>query len=152
LQQTGCSNLRELRARRPEAGAKYLVVVIDEYADLGLSLEKPERADLERRILRLAQRARAAGIFLVLATQRPSVDFITGAVKANLATRISLRLPQRVDSQVILDQPGAEDLLGAGDLLLLHEGRVQRLQGYFASTDEISRLLNDRYRDEEERP
>jgi DNA segregation ATPase FtsK/SpoIIIE-like protein len=144
LQQAGCSNFRELRSRHPETGAKYLVVVIDEYADLGLTLDETERAELERGILRLAQRARAAGVFLILATQRPSVDFVAGGVKANLSTRISFRLPQRVDSQVILDEPGAEDLLGAGDLLLLHEGHIQRLQGYFASTDEIARLLNNR--------
>jgi S-DNA-T family DNA segregation ATPase FtsK/SpoIIIE len=66
---------------------------------------------------------------------------VTGAVKANLSVRISFRLPQRIDSQVILDEPGAEDLLGAGDLLLLHEGRLQRLQGYFVSLEEVSQLL-----------
>ena len=144
LQHAGCSNFRELRARHPETGARYLVVVIDEYADLGLSLEKAERAEFERQVVRLAQRGRAAGIFLILATQRPSVDLITGRVKANLPTRISFRLPQRVDSQLILDEPGAEDLLGAGDLLLLHEGCLQRLQGFFLSTEEITKLIDDR--------
>jgi S-DNA-T family DNA segregation ATPase FtsK/SpoIIIE len=78
----------------------------------------------------------------MLATQRPTVEFITGAVKANLPTRISFRLPQRVDSQVILDEPGAEALLGAGDLLLRHDGRLQRLQGYFTSADEVGRLAD----------
>jgi DNA segregation ATPase FtsK/SpoIIIE-like protein len=144
LQGAGCSNFRELRTRHPDSGARYLVVVVDEYADLGLTLGKTERAEFERQILRLAQRGRSAGIFLILATQRPSVDFITGAVKANFSTRVSFRLPQRVDSQVILDEPGAEDLLGAGDLLLLHEARLQRLQGYFASTEEITKLIDDR--------
>ena len=143
LQDAGYSNFRELRTRHPDSGARYLVVVVDEYADLGLTLGKTERAEFERQILRLAQRGRAAGIFLILATQRPSVDFITGAVKANFSTRVSFRLPQRVDSQVILDEPGAEDLLGAGDLLLLHEARLQRLQGYFASTEEITKLVDD---------
>jgi FtsK/SpoIIIE family/FtsK alpha domain len=145
LQDTQCSNLRELRTRAPETDAKYLVLIVDEFADLAMTLEKNQRADFERQILRLAQRARAAGIFLILATQRPTVEFITGAVKANLPTRISFRLPQRVDSQVILDEPGAESLLGSGDMLLRHDGRLQRLQGYFASTEEAVRLLDDRF-------
>jgi S-DNA-T family DNA segregation ATPase FtsK/SpoIIIE len=81
---------------------------------------------------------------LIIATQRPSTDFVVGTLKANLPTRISFRLPQRTDSMVILDQPGAERLLGAGDMLLLNEGRVQRLQGYFAATDEISRFVSER--------
>jgi S-DNA-T family DNA segregation ATPase FtsK/SpoIIIE len=110
-------------------------------------LDRAERAEFEKQVLRLAQRARATGIFLVLATQRPSVEFVTGAVKANLPTRISFRLPQRVDSQIILDEPGAEDLLGAGDLLLLHDGRLQRLQGCFVSMEEAAKLLEGRYRD-----
>jgi hypothetical protein len=141
LQDAKCSSFRELRARGSDA--KYLVLVVDEFADLAVTLDKPDRAEFERQILRLAQRARAAGIFLILATQRPTVEFITGAVKANLPTRISFRLPQRVDSQVILDEAGAEALLGAGDLLLRHDGRLQRLQGYFASTEEAARLLHD---------
>ena len=141
LQEARCSSYRELRTRRPDVASPYLVVVIDEFADLGMTLDKAERAEFEKHVLRLAQRARATGIFLVLATQRPSVEFVTGAVKANLSVRISFRLPQRIDSQVILDEPGAEDLLGAGDLLLLHEGRLQRLQGYFVSLEEVSQLL-----------
>ena len=146
LQEARCSNYRELRTQRPDVASPYLVVVIDEFADLGLSLDRAERAEFEKQILRLAQRARAAGIFLVLATQRPSVEFVTGAVKANLPTRVSFRLPQRVDSQIILDEPGAEDLLGAGDLLLLHDGRLQRLQGCFVSMEEAAKLLEGRYR------
>jgi DNA segregation ATPase FtsK/SpoIIIE-like protein len=147
LQEARCSNFRELRGRQPEIAAPYFVAVIDEFADLGLALDKAARAEFERHVLRLVQRGRAAGIFLVLATQRPSVEFVTGAVKANLPTRISFRLPQRVDSQVILDEPGAEDLLGAGDLLLLHDARLQRLQGYFASTEDAAQLLEGRLRD-----
>jgi DNA segregation ATPase FtsK/SpoIIIE-like protein len=137
LQEVGCPNFRELRERHPERPAKNLVIVIDELAELVTVLPKQERFEFEREILRLAQRARAVGIHLVVATQRPSTEFITGAVKANLPTRIAFRLPQRIDSAVIIDQPGAESLLGAGDLLVLHEGRLQRLQGYFVSTAEI---------------
>jgi len=147
LQEARCSNYRELRTQRFEVASPYIVVVIDEFADLGLTLDRAERAEFEKQVLRLAQRARATGIFLVLATQRPSVEFVTGAVKANLPTRISFRLPQRVDSQIILDEPGAEDLLGAGDLLLLHDGRLQRLQGCFVSMEEAAKLLGGRYRD-----
>jgi len=144
LQKAGCVNLRELHAKRPDLEIGYLVVVVDEYADLVTVLCGSERADFEKQVLRLTQRARAVGIHLIIATQRPSTDFVTGAVKANLPTRISFRLPQRTDSMVIIDQPGAERLLGAGDMLLWREGRVQRLQGYFASTEEIARLLTDR--------
>jgi hypothetical protein len=145
LQESGCSSLRELRQLRPEMDSPYLVVVVDEFADLAMSLGKPQRTEFERAIVRLGQRARAAGIFLILSTQRPTVEFVTGAIKANLATRVSFRLPSRVDSQVVLDEPGAEGLLGAGDLLLLHEGRLQRLQGYFASTMDASRMLETKF-------
>jgi hypothetical protein len=144
LQDTRCSSFRELRLRKPGVDAGYLVVVIDEFADLAMTLDKPQRAEFEREIVRLGQRARAAGIFLILSTQRPTVEFVTGAIKTNLATRVSFRLPSRVDSQVILDGPGAEDLLGAGDLLLLHEGRLQRLQGCFSSIDDVSQLIAGR--------
>ena len=141
LQDARCPNIRELRARRPDLGVKHIVVAIDEYAELVTILAKTEREEFERQILRLAQRARAVGIHMIIATQRPTTEFVTGAVKANLPTRISFRLPQRVDSMTIIDQPGAESLLGAGDMLLLHEGRLQRLQGYFVSMDEIATLV-----------
>lgn len=141
LQKVGCVNFGELRARHPDIEAKNLVVAIDEYADIVTSLPREAREDFERQVLRLAQRARAVGIHLVIATQRPTVDLITGAVKANLPSRISFRLPQRTDSLVILDQPGAEALLGAGDMLFLHGGALQRLQGYFASPTEAAELI-----------
>jgi hypothetical protein len=144
LKDAGCVSLRELHAKRPDLKLGYLVVVVDEYADLVTVLGGAEHAEFEKQVRRLTQRARAVGIHLVIATQRPSTDFVTGAVKANLPTRISFRLPQRSDSMVIIDQPGAERLLGAGDMLLWREGRLQRLQGYFASTEEIARLLADR--------
>jgi DNA segregation ATPase FtsK/SpoIIIE-like protein len=142
LQAAGCSNLRELRAKG--AGAKYIVVMIDEFAELVTILQRTERVIFEREVLRLAQRARAAGIHLVIATQRPTTNLITGAIKTNLSTRISFRLPQRVDSMSILDEPGAESLLGAGDMLLLHDGKLQRLQGYFAPTETITNLISTR--------
>ncbi len=143
LQDARCPNIRELRVRRPDLGVKHIVVVIDEYAELVTILPKTEREEFERQILRLAQRARAVGIHMIIATQRPTTEFVTGAVKANLSTRISFRLPQRVDSMTIIDQPGAENLLGAGDMLLLQEGRLQRLQGYFVSMDEIATLVTE---------
>jgi hypothetical protein len=144
LQEAGCTNLRELRSKHSTPSVKPIVVVIDEFAELVSILEGKERVIFQKKVLRLAQRARAVGIHLIIATQRPSTDFVVGTLKANLPTRISFRLPQRTDSMVILDQPGAERLLGAGDMLLLNEGRVQRLQGYFASTEEISRYVSER--------
>ncbi len=143
LQEARCPNIHELRARRPDLGVKYIVVVIDELAELVTILPRAEREEFEREVLRLAQRARAVGIHLIIATQRPTTDFVTGAVKTNMPTRITFRLPARVDSMTIIDQAGAESLLGAGDMLLLHEGRLQRLQGYFISMDEIATLVTE---------
>ncbi len=115
-----------------------IVIVIDELADLLLSEGKP----VERDITRLAQKARAAGIHLILATQRPSVDVITGLIKANLPARISFQVTSRVDSRTILDSIGAERLLGAGDMLFMPPGsaRLRRLHGPFVSELEIRRL------------
>jgi DNA segregation ATPase FtsK/SpoIIIE-like protein len=142
LRRAGCVNMRELRQRGNDE-AKNIVVVIDEFADLMTVFQKSEREDFEKDVLRLAQRARAVGIHLILATQRPTAEFITGAIKTNMPTRISFRVPERVDSFVILDRQGAESLLGEGDLLMLNDGRLQRLQGYYISQDEIVRLLTD---------
>tara|TARA_Y100000310_G_C20704007_1_gene833012 strand:- start:4327 stop:6180 length:1854 start_codon:yes stop_codon:yes gene_type:complete len=107
-----------------------LVLLIDEFADLILQSEDKEA---ETAIILLAQKARAVGIHLILATQRPSVNVITGLIKANMPTRIAFRTTSKVDSQIILDQNGAEELLGKGDLLLLdpHERGLLRLQGYY---------------------
>lgn len=112
-----------------------IVIVIDELADLLLS----EGKTVERDITRLAQKARAAGIHLILATQRPSVDVITGLIKANLPARISLQVTSRVDSRTILDSIGAERLLGAGDMLFMPPGtaKLRRLHGPFVSETEI---------------
>jgi S-DNA-T family DNA segregation ATPase FtsK/SpoIIIE len=117
-----------------------IVIVIDELADLLLS----EGKTVERDITRLAQKARAAGIHLILATQRPSVDVITGLIKANLPARISLQVTSRVDSRTILDSIGAERLLGAGDMLFMPPGsaKLRRLHGPFVSEHEIRKLTD----------
>ena len=114
----------------------YIIIIIDELADLMML----DRANVEESITRLAQMARAVGIHLVLATQRPSVDVITGLIKANVPTRMSFRLATKVDSRTIIDSNGAESLLGKGDLLYLPPGtsRVQRLHAPFVTEKEIS--------------
>ena len=140
LRQAGCANLTELHAKCPNHGVKRTVVVIDELGDLVTVLSKEDRQQFEREVLRLAQRARSVGIHLVIATQRPTREFITGSIKANLPCRISFRLPQKNDSLVILDQPGAERLLGLGDMLLFHDGQTRRLQGYYTEVRQASDL------------
>ena len=114
----------------------YIIIIIDELADLMML----DRANVEESITRLAQMARAVGIHLVLATQRPSVDVITGLIKANIPTRISFRLATKVDSRTIIDSNGAESLLGKGDMLYLPPGtsRVHRLHAPFVTEKEIS--------------
>ena len=118
----------------------YIVIIIDELADLMMVVGKK----LEELIARLAQKARAAGIHLVLATQRPSVDVITGLIKANIPSRISFRVPSKVDSRTVLDQGGAESLLGMGDMLFLPPGasNTVRVHGAFVSDDEVHRVVS----------
>ncbi|HPL97541.1 MAG TPA: DNA translocase FtsK 4TM domain-containing protein [Smithellaceae bacterium] len=118
----------------------YIVVVIDELADLMMVASR----DVEESLTRLAQMARAAGIHLILATQRPSVDVITGLIKANFPTRISFKVSSKVDSRTIIDQPGAELLLGAGDMLFIPPGtsRLTRIHGAYLSDAEISRVVD----------
>jgi S-DNA-T family DNA segregation ATPase FtsK/SpoIIIE len=119
----------------------YIVIIIDELADLMML----EGRAIEEAITRLAQMARAVGIHLILATQRPSVDVITGLIKANIPARISFQLATRVDSRTILDTMGAESLLGKGDMLFLPPGsaRMARLHGPLVTEDEIARVVSD---------
>jgi S-DNA-T family DNA segregation ATPase FtsK/SpoIIIE len=117
----------------------FIVIMIDELADLMMAAGK----EIEEKIARLAQMARAAGIHLIIATQRPSVDVITGVIKANFPTRISFRIATKIDSRTILDTVGAEKLLGKGDMLLLDiSGRLQRLHGAFVSDQEIEQCAD----------
>jgi len=117
----------------------YIVIVIDEFADLMLMASK----DIEGLVTRLAQMARAVGIHLIVATQRPSVDVITGIIKANFPCRISFRVASKIDSRTILDSNGAEKLLGKGDMLFLATGAPKpiRLQGAFISEADVNRVI-----------
>jgi DNA segregation ATPase FtsK/SpoIIIE, S-DNA-T family len=117
----------------------YIVVIVDELADLMMVVSK----DVEASIARLAQMARAAGIHLILATQRPSVDVLTGLIKANFPTRISFKVSSKIDSRTIIDTSGAEHLLGAGDMLYLPPGSagLLRIHGAYISEEETSKLV-----------
>ena len=118
-----------------------IVVVVDEFADMMMLVGKK----VEHLIARIAQKARAAGIHLILATQRPSVDVITGLIKANIPTRIAFQVSTKIDSRTILDQGGAEQLLGYGDMLYLPPGVgvPVRVHGAFVGDDEVHRVVND---------
>jgi len=119
----------------------YIVVVIDEFADMFMIVGKK----VEELIARLAQKARAAGIHLILATQRPSVDVVTGLIKANIPSRMAFQVSSRIDSRTILDQGGAESLLGHGDMLYLPAGSgpPNRVHGAFVDDDEVHRVVDD---------
>lgn len=136
-------NTKIAKSKDTENGSKmpYIVIVIDEMADLMMMAGK----DLEMLIVRIAQKGRAAGIHLVLATQRPEVKVITGLIKANIPGRIAFAVGSRIDSQIMLDQGGAEKLLGKGDMLLLTTemmGKPRRLQGALASDEDITKVTD----------
>lgn len=143
LQKFGVRNIDSFNSL-PEKDAETLsklVIIIDELADLMFSVGK----EIEELIIRLAQKARAAGIHLIMATQRPSVDVVTGLIKANFPARISFRVVTRVDSRTILDQMGAEKLLGKGDMLVMLPGGLglKRVHGAFVSDEEVQRFVNE---------
>ncbi|MEK6730173.1 MAG: FtsK/SpoIIIE domain-containing protein, partial [Planctomycetota bacterium] len=117
----------------------HIVIVVDELADLMMVASN----EVEGSVIRLSQKSRAVGIHLILATQRPSVDVITGLIKSNLPSRISFYVASKVDSRTILDQNGAEKLLGGGDMLFLPPGtsKLVRVQGAYVSDDEVRNVV-----------
>jgi S-DNA-T family DNA segregation ATPase FtsK/SpoIIIE len=130
--------VRAFEARRALEPLPLIVIVIDEFADLMMVAAK----DVETSVARIAQKARAAGIHLILATQRPSKDVITGLIKGNFPTRVSFQVASKIDSRVVLDRNGAEALLGKGDMLFMNAGQSPtRLHGAYVSTEEVNRVV-----------
>jgi S-DNA-T family DNA segregation ATPase FtsK/SpoIIIE len=140
MAEVGKRNIGEYNSLKSEEGMPYIVIVIDELADLMMMAAR----DVEALIVRLAQKARAAGIHLVLATQRPSVDVITGLIKANIPARIAFTVASQVDSRTIIDQMGAEKLLGRGDMLLLTSemAKPKRIQAALIEDGETARVTD----------
>jgi S-DNA-T family DNA segregation ATPase FtsK/SpoIIIE len=147
LKEAGTRNIREYndkfikRKLNPQKGHQYLpfiVLVIDEFADLIMTAGK----EIEMPIARLAQLARAVGIHLIIATQRPSVNIITGTIKANFPARIAFKVSSKIDSRTILDTGGAEQLIGKGDMLVSYNGDITRLQCAFVDTPEVEEVAN----------
>ena len=145
LKEAGCRNIKEYnekftsRKLNPEKGHQFLpfiVLVVDEFADLIMTAGK----EIEMPIARLAQLARAIGIHLIIATQRPSVNIITGTIKANFPARIAFKVSSKIDSRTILDTGGAEQLIGKGDMLVSYNGEVTRLQCAFVDTPEVEKV------------
>lgn len=147
LKEAGARNIREYnekfikRKLNPEKGHQFLpfiVLVIDEFADLIMTAGK----EVEMPIARLAQLARAVGIHLIIATQRPSVNIITGTIKANFPARIAFKVSSKIDSRTILDTGGAEQLIGKGDMLISYNGELTRLQCAFVDTPEVEEVCD----------
>ncbi|MFZ1370205.1 MAG: DNA translocase FtsK, partial [Ferruginibacter sp.] len=147
LKEAGCRNIREYnekfvsRKLNPEKGHQFLpfiVLVVDEFADLIMTAGK----EVEMPIARLAQLARAVGIHLIIATQRPSVNIITGTIKANFPARIAFKVSSKIDSRTILDAGGAEQLIGKGDMLISYNGDIVRLQCAFVDTPEVDKIVD----------
>ena len=129
------------RRLNPEKGHRflpYIVMIVDEFADLIMTAGK----EIETPIARIAQKARAVGMHMIIATQRPSTDVITGMIKANFPGRIAFRVSQMVDSKTILDRTGANQLIGRGDMLFSHNGEIQRVQCAFIDTPEVEAICN----------
>jgi len=141
--EVGAKNLAEYNEKQVDDSGRLprIIIIIDELADL---MMRQYRRDTETMIARIAQMARATGMHLVIATQRPSVDVITGLIKANIPTRIAFRVVSAVDSRTIIDSIGAEDLLGKGDMLYMTAATQKpvRIQGIFISTKETERIIN----------
>lgn len=140
FQEVGVKNIAGYNETKAFQSMPYIIIVIDEIADIMMSKNANE---VENRIVRLAQMARATGIHLVLATQRPSVNVLTGLIKANIPARIAFQVTSMIDSRVIIDTPGAEKLLGKGDMLFIPPdvAKPKRIQGAFVSEKEIADLL-----------
>lgn len=140
LAREGVRNIRFYNERHKDDPMSYIVLIIDELADIMAVAQ----SEVETGIARLAQLSRAVGIHLILATQRPSVDVITGVIKANFPARISFKVASRVDSRTVLDSIGAEKLLGKGDMLFMRPGavKVQRIQGAYVQDREIERIVD----------
>lgn len=140
LLKAGCRDITSYNAKNKETQIPFLVIVVDELADLMVAYGK----DIETAIVRLAQMARATGIHLMLATQRPSVEVITGLIKANIPCRIALQVASQIDSRTILDSAGAEKLLGGGDMLIVSSefSKPKRLQGAFVTEAEIHSVVD----------
>jgi S-DNA-T family DNA segregation ATPase FtsK/SpoIIIE len=140
LAEAGKRNIGEYNSLKKEEGMPYIIIVIDELADLMMMAAR----DVESLVVRVAQKARAVGIHLVLATQRPSVDVITGLIKANVPTRIAFKTTSQVDSRTIIDQVGAEKLLGEGDMLLTTatSPKPRRIQGALIGEDETAKITD----------
>ncbi len=141
LESAGEVNIENYNKKKPEEKIPFIVIVIDELADLMMVASK----EIEASICRIAQMARAVGIHLIVATQRPSVDVITGLIKANIPARIAFTVSSGIDSRTILNRQGAESLLGAGDMLYQDPNNVRliRIQGIYISSDEVKAITNE---------